>query len=472
MLGLISNQIYRIYMVFASSTFFIFFAVVLSLYWLLPRFVSRSPILLIASWYFYAFGCWSYILLLLFFTAFDFFMAQKISQMLHEEKPTKAKILAVVSISLNVLILSGFKLSWMVNIFSDQILMPVGISFYTFQSIAYIVDIFRKKIPAQRNFVNYALYISFFPQLLAGPIERAGSILPILAKPWDERKPSILEIKEALWLIFWGLLKKVAIADRVRPFAAWAITGLGAKGAGDIWFASIVFILQFLADFSAYTDLARGQALLFGIRLSENFRYPYFSTSPKEFWQRWHITLGAWFRDYVYGPLVRHGVSRWAALLITMVLVGLWHGAKPKFVVWGAFWGFLIVLDNFLSPFLPIFHSEFLRKWQKILGWSAVMSAWILSGFFFVARDVQDASTLLVRAFTFFVSSRTKGDLVIAFTYLIPFIFVETMQWLNKDRFFWFRWKKPKQSIFLLVLVLFYLGNYANQGTDFIYFAF
>ncbi len=459
-------------MVFASSAFLFFLLGVLAAYWFLPRNVPRNLLLLAASWYFYAVGCWVYIFLLIAFTALDFYLAQVIERKVAKNDLTKAKALLALSLGSNLMVLAGFKFAWVMSLLGQSLLLPIGISFYTFQSISYVVDVFRRKIPAHRNFISYALYIAFFPQLLAGPIERAGRLLKVIETPWLQRKPSASDIEQAAWLIFWGLIKKVAIADRLAPFAAWSISCLGAQGGIDVWLGSIIFILQFFADFSAYTDIARGVALLFGIRLSENFRYPYFSTSPKEFWQRWHITLGGWFRDYCYGPLVHRGWPRWVAILVTMLLVGLWHGAQLKFLIWGLFWGVLIALDGFISPRLPVPNSSFLRFGFKGCGWLFVMSAWILSGFFFVAHDVQDAVTLLSRAFTTAMAERSKGDFLLALIYAAPLVLVETLQWLNQDRFFWFSWSRTKRTIFIFVLTIFFLGNYVPQGSDFIYFAF
>lgn len=475
-------------MTFASNHFFIFFIWVWCAYWFAPKFLPRSLLLLVASWYFYAASHWPFLGILLTFTTVDYWVARgigharELAEAEAEDKKNKSHkrgfYLLLLSLGCNLGVLAFFKLSLVFKLPLGRTdptavgYLPVGISFYTFQSISYLVDVYRGKIRAHKNFVEYALYIAFFPQLVAGPIERAKTLLVQFAEPWWQRRPSEQLCAEAAWLIFWGLVKKIAIADRLAPFTRWSISDLHAQGAGEVWLGSVVFILQFLCDFSAYTDMARGLALLFGVRLTENFRSPYFATSPREFWQRWHISLGSWFRDYVYGPLVRRGLPRWLALVGTMTLVGLWHGAEPKFIVWGFFWGVILAADALCAARLKTPVTALAQQARALLGWALVMLLWILSGFLFVAHDVQGALTLLARTTQLTLSTRVWADALTACGYLLPFILIEALERRSRKRYFWFSWPPLARFLFILALTLFFLGSYAPQGRDFIYFAF
>ncbi|RYZ93508.1 MAG: MBOAT family protein [Proteobacteria bacterium] len=459
-------------MSFASSHFFIFLFTVITLYWLAPKKFDRRLLILAASWCFYASGNVNYLALLITVTALDFFLARLIRWTQNNSQRHLSFGLLTLSVGVNLLILIYFKAKLIASENETNMFIPIGISFYTFQSISYVVDVYRRRFEPEQSFLNYALYISFFPQLVAGPIERARKLIPQLEMNWRQRIPTPLMLQQAAWLIYWGIFKKVAISDQLAPYASWSVTGMGAVSGVDVWLSSVVFILQFFCDFSAYTDIARGTALLFGIRLSENFRYPYFATSPREFWQRWHITLGSWFRDYVYAPLVKLNVARPLVTIITMTLVGIWHGFEWKFAIWGLFWGVLIVADEAFRKLRTALAIISYPRLRSFTGWIIVMLAWVLSGFFFVAKDVEGALILLKRSMIWGVSSRSVPDALSAFTFLVPFIVIETLQWRANDKFFWFNWKWPARSLFLIALVIYYLGNYAIQTNDFIYFAF
>jgi len=470
--------------------FFVFYAIILALYWKAPRIFPRNVLLLLASWFFYSVGEIRFLPVLLFFTSLDFLCAKLIAKAQARGRDSEAFRIICFSVVSNVALLSFFKLSWFLAsewpalqkfyiTSPEHILLPIGISFYTFQSLSYTIDVYRRRIPVCTNFIDFALYVAFFPQLIAGPIERGNHLLPQLRTHYLDRVPTLEMCQQAAWLIFLGVLKKVVIADRLMPYTRWGVSELQLSHGWDVWLASTVFILEFLCDFSAYTDIALGLALLFGIRLTENFRSPYFATSPQKFWQRWHITLGAWFRDYLYTPLQQWGCPRWIAVIATMMVVGAWHGAEPKFIVWGAAWGVLLVGDSLWrkarAALWPARVSDELNLWRRLeglMGWSFVMICWIVLGFLFVTHSLRDSLTLFERALKFTSSSRTLPDLQSAVFLLAPFVFVEVMQWRTSNRFFWFRWPLVWRVLWILLLVLFILGNYATGENEFIYFAF
>lgn len=296
---------------------------------------------------------WRFIGLLLLSTVVDYIVAKKLPDSLHKKR------LVCLSACVNLGILGMFKYF---NFFADtfeqllsmaglgadwptmNIILPVGISFYTFQTLGYVIDVYRNKVKPEQSLINFAVFVSFFPQLVAGPIERAEDLLPQIQSP---RKLSWQQMQEALYLIVWGLVLKVVIADNVAlvsnaTFAPYSYPSISVLPKG-----LLAFSLQIFADFAGYSSIARGIAGLMGFRLSENFRMPYISATPQEFWARWHITLSRWFKDYVYFPL---GGSKNGKLLtvrnvmITMFLSGLWHGASWTFVLWGLYHGVLIVL--------------------------------------------------------------------------------------------------------------------------------
>lgn len=471
-------------MLFTTSYFLIFGLVLLVLYWWGPKIIPRNFLLLVASWFFYSFGELRFFPILFLFTSLDFACAKLIRRAHEEDRPQDAFHLICFSVVANIGLLAFFKLSWLLtakwpalNAFyihrDAHALLPIGISFYTFQSLSYTIDVYRKRVPLCSRFSNFALYVSFFPQLIAGPIERATHLLPQLKMHYLERRPTRTMVHQAGWLIFWGVVKKVAIADRLMPYTRWGVSELGLTHGWDVWLSSTVFILEFLCDFSAYTDIALGMALLFGINLSENFRFPYFATSPSNFWRRWHVTLGTWFKDYVYVPLRKRRVPRAMSIMITMILVGVWHGAELKFLIWGIAWGLLMVGEDVMRKhLLPKDPGFLLGKFLSFNGWAFVMIAWIVLGFLFVSHSVPDSWELAKRALGFTVSGRFRGDLVSSIYFLFPFLCIETISWLQDDKYFWFRWPLAARVALVTILVLFLGANYAGGSNEFIYFAF
>lgn len=342
-------------MLFCSQQFLVFFTIVFALYWLAPWPRARVWLLLIASFVFYA--TWNQWLAILITatTALDWLLALGMDRW-----TTRAgrRFLLVLSLVVNLGLLAYFKYA---NFFLDSldaslraagaeasipvlnVILPFGISFYTFEAINYTIDVYRKQVPAERSLPNFMLFILFFPHLVAGPIVRARDFLPQIRrrKHW-----SWIRAQVGVQYFLLGLFKKLAIADRMAYFSAPVFENPEQYSSGATWLAVLAFALRIYADFSGYTDMAIGSAHLLGYRLAQNFNMPYLALNPSDFWRRWHISLSTWLRDYLFIPLGGSRAGEWNTarnLLITMTLGGLWHGVSWMFVVWGIFHGLLLI---------------------------------------------------------------------------------------------------------------------------------
>ena len=327
-------------------------------YVLLPH-KPQNRFLLVASYVFYGFWDWRFLGLILFSTVVDYFIGLKLFR---EGDPRRRKSLLWLSLTANLGLLGVFKyFNFFIDTFSEllaqigmpanpttlAIVLPVGISFYTFQTLSYTIDIYRRELKPTHDFFDYALFVAFFPQLVAGPIERAKNLIPNIIQP---RKLSWEGFERGLGLCLIGLIKKVVIADAIAPsvdavFAAPDPTRL------DVILAAWLFAIQIYCDFSGYTDIARGSAKALGFNLMRNFAQPYFATNPRDFWRRWHISLSSWLRDYLYISLggSRNGrLKTHLNLFATMLLGGLWHGAAWNFVLWGAYQGGILSAHRLL----------------------------------------------------------------------------------------------------------------------------
>lgn len=345
-------------MLFNSNTFLAFFAAFLLLYWLVRNNRSaRNQLLVAASCLFYGWWDWRFLGLLLFTASVDFWVGLRLSAC---EDPARRRRWLCLSLGGNLGVLGLFKYF---GFFSDSfhyllalfgvrspswtwsIVLPLGISFYTFQALSYTVDVYRRQIPATRDPVGFLAFILFFPQLVAGPIERAGRLLPQFHQT---RVIDPAAIESGWWLILWGMFKKVVLADNLAPLADLAFTEpFAGRGAGIVLLGTAAFAGQIYGDFSGYSDIARGLARWLGFELCVNFREPWLATNLREFWRHWHVSLSSWFRDYLYIPLGgdRRGPVRTAWNLgITLTLAGLWHGASWHFVLWGAWHGLGLII--------------------------------------------------------------------------------------------------------------------------------
>jgi alginate O-acetyltransferase complex protein AlgI len=343
--------------VFNSIQFVGFFAVVYVVYRLLGH-RAQNVWLLAASYCFYAAWDWRFSGLLAASTLVSFAAGQALDRPALKADRRRARGVLWAALAFNLIVLGFFKYA---GFFVDSaaavlssigfdtgrpalaIILPLGISFYTFMAMAYVVDVYRGEMPAVHSLVDYALFVAYFPHLVAGPILRAPALMPQFAAP---RTVRAADLSTGAWLIATGLFKKIVVADNLSPMVDAVFAPEFRAAGGDVVIATYAFALQIYGDFAGYSDMARGLSQLFGIELNVNFRFPYFVTNPREFWRHWHISLSTWLRDYLYKPLGGSRGGTWATnrnLLITMVLGGLWHGAAWSFVLWGAYQGVWLV---------------------------------------------------------------------------------------------------------------------------------
>ena len=349
-------------MTFHSLPFLIFLPTVLGLYWLLPH-RAQNVLLLVASYVFYGFVHPWFVAIMLVSTTVDYWAGRKM-----EDDPARKKRYLAASLIVNLGMLGFFKYF---NFFIDnvrtvlagiglnaapptlEILLPAGISFYTFQALSYTLDIYRGEMRARRNPIDFALFVAFFPHLVAGPIMRAQNLLKQVERP---RTFSLDDARSGVLLVAWGYVKKLVVADHVALIAG-RIFGHQDPSFELVWTGVFAFGVQIYADFSAYSDIARGIARWFGFELIVNFNHPYIAHSPADFWRRWHISLSTWFRDYVYIPLGGNRVplpQREANVIATFVLSGFWHGASWNFVLWGLYHGLLLVITRTMGGVLRL----------------------------------------------------------------------------------------------------------------------
>ena len=392
-------------MLFNSLSYMAFLPVVFIIYWLIPS-KYRKWLLLVASYYFYMSWDAKYVVLILFTTAVSY-----IAALCLEKKKTGKKYILVGAAIICLSVLFFFKyfnfasvsISTVFSKFAIplspitlHLVLPVGISFYTFQTLSYVIDVYRGDVPAEKNFFTYATFISFFPQLVAGPIERTSNLLPQI------KADHIFDCETALdgaKRMLWGYYKKLVIADNVGIYVDTVYKNLGGYTGFDFLLVIFLFTIQIYCDFSGYSDIAIGTAKLLDIRLMDNFKSPYLSASVKEFWSRWHISLSTWFRDYVYIPLGGNRCSKirqMRNLLITFLLSGLWHGANWTFVIWGGIHGIAQILEKLGANFLGrIRENKVGHAISVLVVFLFCNIAWV----FFRARSLQDAIYVLMRAF-------------------------------------------------------------------------
>lgn len=467
-------------MLFNSIQYVVFLIIVVTLYWNLSgRWKPR--LLLVASYLFYAVWDWRFLSLILASTAVDYAVGRYLSR---ETGSPKRKRAVLVSIGVNLGLLGIFKylgffvdsatellvaIGLQANPSSLEILLPVGISFYTFQTLSYTIDVYRGKTKAVENVVDFATFVAFFPQLVAGPIERASHLVPQLKA--TTRKLRMDDVINGIGLILVGLFKKVAIADVAATAANGVFGAPEGLGATTLVLGVYAFAIQIYGDFSGYTDIARGSARLFGIGLSRNFRQPYLSRSITEFWKRWHISLSSWLRDYLYIPLGgnRKGKAKtYRNLMLTMLLGGLWHGAAWTFVVWGGLHGLALAWERWRGKVraadAPFRTGDVLRM---LVVFNFVCVGWI----FFRADSFASAWTILLRIVTF-----APGDerTIVAF---IPLLMLVVLVIDVVGRSGWTlqtfaRWPLPRQAAVLAVTTIGILMASGGEPAAFIYFQF
>lgn len=369
-------------MVFSSFVFLLaFLLLVLLIYYVCPGKV-RNLVLLVASLLFYAWGEPVYVLIMLFSTVFDYTNGRLIEYFQNKNRPGKAKVVLVIDLVGNLGILGFFKYADFVigNINSItgagltllHIALPIGISFYTFQTMSYTIDVYRKVVPAQHNIVAFATYVTLFPQLIAGPIVQYKTV----AAELSDRKVTLTDFSEGAFRFTIGLAKKVLLANQIGSL--WdTISQLHQMSAATAWLGAIAYSFQIYFDFSGYSDMAIGLGKIFGFHFLENFNFPYMSKTITEFWRRWHISLSSWFREYVYIPLGgnRKGMGRQLFnIMVVWMLTGLWHGANWNFVLWGIYYGILLMFEKlFLLKWLkkaPAWIGHIYSMFLVVIGWT------------------------------------------------------------------------------------------------------
>lgn len=408
-------------MLFNSLVFFKFFAIVFLL-WLIAPLRFKWIILLSASAVFYGWEKPEYLLLLGFTISVTYFSALKLG----DQNVSNRRFYLYLSLWTNLAVLIVFKyLGFFTEVFSDiygilsgssisfkfGLLLPIGISFYTFQSIGYILDVYYKMQKPEKHFGYFALFVSFFPQILSGPIGRTRELMPQIKEnrffEWDNFLTGINRF-------IWGLFKKLVIADRLSVYVNQVYENVEAFDGAVLWLATFLFAIQLYADFSAYTDMAIGIAKIFGIQLAENFDYPFVSKNVTEFWRRWHISLSGWLRDYLYTP-IQFSKKKWKkfatvyAIFLTFFICGLWHGAKFTFVIFGLLQGLALTYE--------MLSREHRIKWSKRLpGWLYLNVSWLITFLF----------TLL--SFVFFRANTTKDSLIIVERMLFPYLHLDSLR--------------------------------------------
>lgn len=483
-------------MLFNTYEFAIFFIIVFILYWfVLNKSIGRQNILLVISSYFF-YGCWDYrfMLLLAFSTFLDFFLGNLIFS-----SPThhKRKIWLALSVTANLAFLGLFKYyNFFVESFIEllemvgieghittlQIILPVGISFYTFHGLSYAIDIYNKKIDPEKNIITYFCFVSFFPLLVAGPIERATHLLPQLN---TTRSFSYAKASDGMRQILWGLFKKMVIADNCAEFANTIFNGSTSHSGSTLLLGAFFFTLQIYGDFSGYSDIALGVSRLLGIELIRNFSFPYFSRDIAEFWRRWHISLSSWFRDYVYIPLggSKHGhLKTIRNTFIIFLISGFWHGANWTFIVWGGLNALFILPSVILKTnrqnletvaqghLFPSLKETF----QILRTFSLTMLAWI----FFRSETIKQAIEILSEIFsTSIFSSPNFPGMKRTLLILLPIGLFILIEWMGREGEHALAalnsgyWNKALRWAFYS-FILFMLFYFAGTSQQFIYFQF
>ncbi len=435
-------------MLFNSLDFAIFLPVVFALYWMLHRSLRwQNVLIVVASYVFYGWWDWRFLGLIVFSTLVDYFVG---NGMKTSENNLHRKILLWTSIVVNLGLLGFFKyynffLDNFVQAFSLfgrdisagslEIILPVGISFYTFQTLSYSIDVYRRKLEPTNDFIAFAAYVSFFPQLVAGPIERATQLLPQF---FSKRAFSYPMAVDGLRQILWGLFKKMVIADNCAVLANMAFENSDTYPGSALLLGAIFFAFQIYGDFSGYSDIAIGTARLFGFGLMQNFAFPYFSRDIAEFWRRWHISLSTWFRDYLYIPLGGSRGGKWMSIrnvFIIFIVSGFWHGANWTFVVWGAlnaaYFLPLMLTERNRTNLDVVAENSWLPGWKDGLRMLGTFFITVLAWVFFRAETIGHAMEFLLNIFsqTLFTSPLISIPKLMA---VVLIVFMLAVEWLGR----------------------------------------
>lgn len=489
-------------MLFNSIDFAIFLPVVFILYWFVVNKNLKIQNLLIvtASYLFYSWWDWRFLASILFITIVNYFVGLRLAK---EQNEGKRKFLFYFGILINLSFLGFFKYynffqANFVSTFSFfgieiktnslNIVLPIGISFYTFKTLSYLIDIYKKQLEPTPDFVAFSAFVSFFPQLVAGPIDRATTLLPQF---YNERVFDYDKAVNGLRQILWGLFKKMVIADNCAQYANLIFNNSTQYSGSTLILGTLFFAFQIYGDFSGYSDIAIGTARLLGFDLMRNFAYPYFSRDIAEFWRRWHISLSTWLRDYVFFPLRRKllrqkNLPAWVVQslppLITMLVSGIWHGANWTFVIWGVLHGMYLIIENSFKPpldrFFENFHSKlvsgFYQSFQIGLTFILVCLGWV----FFRADSIAHAISILIKVFSKSILSIPQYEgwenSLLVMMLILSFTFIE---WFGRENQYAIEqlgldWPRPVRWVFYSSMI-FSIGMFMQTTeTPFIYFRF
>jgi alginate O-acetyltransferase complex protein AlgI len=478
-------------MLFNTIDFAIFLPIVFILYWFVTNKNLRfqNVLLLVASYFFYA--CWDYrfLFLLVFSTFLDYYTGLKI----HEVKTKKMKLFWLwLSIGINLGFLGVFKYyNFFASSFADalsliglkanlgtlNIILPVGISFYTFHGLSYVIDIYKDRIKPVKDFIEYSVFVSFFPLLVAGPIERATHLLPQIQK---KRNFDYSIAVDGLRQILWGLFKKVVIADNAAEYANMIFNNSGDYSGSTLVLGALFFAIQIYGDFSGYSDIALGTARLFGIELLRNFAFPYFSRDIAEFWRRWHISLSSWFRDYLYIPLGGSKGGIWFKIRNTFIIFlvsGFWHGANWTFIVWGAlnavYFLPLLLLKKNRTNIETVAQGKYLPTIREFINMSITFGLTVFTWIFFRANNLEHAISFISRIFS---TSLFTIPTVFPKTIILLIIIFIMFEWFGREQKyaianFGVKWYKPVRWV-LYYFIVFAIFYFAGKEQQFIYFQF
>ncbi|MBW4361123.1 MBOAT family O-acyltransferase [Flavobacterium taihuense] len=483
-------------MLFNSLSFAVFLPIVFFLYWSVAHkeLKYQNILLLLSSYFFYACWDWRFLFLLIFSTLLDYFSGIKIAE---SKNNTTKKFWFWLSIGINLGFLAVFKyynffidstalalskLGFVINPWTLNVILPVGISFYTFHGLSYVIDIYKERIKAEKNFIDYSVFVSFFPLLVAGPIERATHLLPQIQR---KRIFDYAKLVNGLKQILWGLFKKIVIADQCAKYANEIFNNSGDYSGGSLFLGALFFTFQIYGDFSGYSDIALGTARLFGIELLKNFSFPYFSRNIAEFWRRWHISLSSWFRDYLYIPLGGSKGGIWSKVRNTFIIFlvsGFWHGANWTFIVWGFLHALYImpsiIFNTNRKSLDTVAKGKLIPSFKELLEMLLTFNLTVIAWIFFRAKDIESALSYISKIFSksFFTISGLvdKGGVLICIVFIFAFMFIE---WLGREKEFAIAgldtsWKKSYRYVMYYSLVLIILWFSAGGEQQFIYFQF
>jgi D-alanyl-lipoteichoic acid acyltransferase DltB (MBOAT superfamily) len=482
-------------MIFNSLNFALFLSIVFVFYWFVTNksLKIQNILLLVSSYFFYACWDWRFLFLLIFSTLLDYYTGIK---MCDAKNQASKKFWFWLSISVNLGFLGVFKyynffaesfaiavanFGLQVNPWTLKVILPVGISFYTFHGLSYVIDIYKDRIKAEKNFIDYSVFVSFFPLLVAGPIERATHLLPQIQR---KRVFNYAIAVDGLKQILWGLFKKVVIADNCARFANLIFDNYADYSGSTLALGAVFFAFQIYGDFSGYSDIALGTARLFGIDLLKNFAFPYFSRDIAEFWRRWHISLSTWFRDYLYIPLGGSKGGMWMKVRNTFIIFlvsGFWHGANWTFIIWGLLNALYImpsiVFNTNRTNLNSVAQGKLFPTLKEFLSMILTFSLTVLAWIFFRSNTVEQAFRYISKIFskTFLSIPNMKLDTYDKPVFILIIFFI-IIEWMGREQEYALARvmpNKPKAyrwAFYYLLIVIIFI--FAGSNQEFIYFQF